>query len=244
MPDPERIGKVFAPIKTATIRTPAGARRRARLFFPAPSWREDLMGQRRKWWIGLLPLLALWLGVNMVAIAPVEGDLARRANAALERVTGDPGFSVAAGRDVSLNGRIFDESTRSAALAAVAALPGVRKVTDGLSPPPPANPWLWRAVSGEWRPDDFGRDAVSPRTHSHRRGGAKDAAASAGRRPVELFHRRAGRFRRQGRRRLADSGAFERRRSAIARRQPERFRARRRRPPITRPRSRSRDARP
>ena len=29
------------------------------------------MGQRRKWWIGLLPLLALWLGVNMVAIAPV-----------------------------------------------------------------------------------------------------------------------------------------------------------------------------
>ena len=104
------------------------------------------MGQRRKWWIGLLPLLALWLGVNMFAIAPVEGDLAGRANAALERVTGDPGFSVAAGRDVSLNGRIFDESTRSAALAAVAALPGVRKVTDGLNPPPPANPWLWRAV--------------------------------------------------------------------------------------------------
>jgi OOP family OmpA-OmpF porin len=105
------------------------------------------MGQRRKWWIGLLPLLALWLGVNMVAIAPVEGDLAGRANAALERVTGDPGFSVAAGRDVSLNGRIFDESSRSAALAAVAAIPGVRKVTDGLNPPPPANPWLWRAVS-------------------------------------------------------------------------------------------------
>ena len=104
------------------------------------------MGQRRKWWIGLLPLLALWLGVNMVAIAPVEGDLAGRANAALEQVTGDPGLSVAAGRDVSLNGRIFDESTRSTALAAVAALPGVRKVTDGLNPPSPANPWLWRAV--------------------------------------------------------------------------------------------------
>ena len=104
------------------------------------------MGQRRKWWIGLLPLLALWLGVNTFAMAPVEGDLAGRANAALKQVTGEPGFAVAAGRDVRLNGEIFDESTRSAALAAVAALPGVRKVTDGLSPPPPANPWLWRAV--------------------------------------------------------------------------------------------------
>ena len=104
------------------------------------------MGQRIKWWIGLLPLLALWLGVNTFAMAPVEGDLAGRANAALEQITGEPGFSVAAGRDVSVNGRIFDASTRSAALAAVAALPGVRKVTDGLSLPRVAKPWLWRAV--------------------------------------------------------------------------------------------------
>jgi OOP family OmpA-OmpF porin len=81
-----------------------------------------------------------------LAIGPVEGDLAGRANAALQQVAGERGFSVAAGRDVSLNGSVFDESTRSAALAAVAALPGVRKVTDGLSPPPPANPWLWRSV--------------------------------------------------------------------------------------------------
>jgi OOP family OmpA-OmpF porin len=146
MPDPERIGKVFAPIKTPTIRTPAGADRGAPLFFSAPSWREDLMGQRIKWWIGLLPLLALWLGVNTFARAPVEGDLARRANAALERIIGEPGLAIVAGRDVSVNGQIFDESTRAEALAAVAALPGVRKVNDGLSLPPTANPWLWRAV--------------------------------------------------------------------------------------------------
>ncbi len=87
------------------------------------------MGQRIKWWIGLLPLLALWLGVNTFAMAPVEGDLAGRANAALEQITGEPGLSVVAGRDVSVNGQIFDESTRAAALAAVAALQGVRKVT-------------------------------------------------------------------------------------------------------------------
>jgi OOP family OmpA-OmpF porin len=104
------------------------------------------MGQRRKWWLGLLPLLALWIGVNKLAIGQVEGDLAGRADAALRQVAGEPGFSVAvAGRDVSLNGWVFDESTRSTALAAVAALPGVRTVTDGLKPPP-ANPWLWRAV--------------------------------------------------------------------------------------------------
>ena len=104
------------------------------------------MCQANKWWIGLLPLLALWLGMNWLETERVESDLSAGADAALAQVTGEPGFSVAAGRDVSLNGWIFDESTRSAALAAAAAAPGVRMVTDGLSAPPPQNPFLWRAA--------------------------------------------------------------------------------------------------
>lgn len=97
------------------------------------------MGQRRKWWIGLVPLLALWLAVNKFAIGDVEADLVRRSGAALARATGDPGVSAAAsGRDVRIDGWISDGSARQAALAAVAALPGVRSVTGGRSAPSPA----------------------------------------------------------------------------------------------------------
>jgi outer membrane protein OmpA-like peptidoglycan-associated protein len=88
------------------------------------------MSQRRKWWIGLVPLLALWLGVNKFAIGDVEADLARRVDAALARV-GDRDLSAAvAGRDVTINGLIFEGSARRAALDAVADVPGVRRVTD------------------------------------------------------------------------------------------------------------------
>ncbi len=104
------------------------------------------MCQPQKWWIGLLPLLALWFGLNLFETAGVEHDLAGSADAALAKSVGEPGFSVASGRDVSLNGWVFDESTRPAALAAAAAIPGVRLVTDGLSQPPAQKPYLWSAA--------------------------------------------------------------------------------------------------
>jgi outer membrane protein OmpA-like peptidoglycan-associated protein len=94
------------------------------------------MGQRRKWWIGLAPLLALWIGLNRFAIGDVEADLTRRADAALARVTGDPVSAAVAGRDVTLNGLISEGSARPAALHAVADLAGVRRVTDARSAPP------------------------------------------------------------------------------------------------------------
>ncbi|MGO9944624.1 MAG: OmpA family protein [Rhodoblastus sp.] len=103
------------------------------------------MCQPRKWWIGLLPLLALWLLLNRAETNRIERELAGLADAALAQVAGEPGFSVAAGRDVSLNGWVFDEATRAAALAAAASAPGVRRVEDGLSEPPAENPYLWRA---------------------------------------------------------------------------------------------------
>jgi OOP family OmpA-OmpF porin len=105
------------------------------------------MSQRRKWWIGLAPLLALWLGVNKFAIGDVEADLARRADATLARVTGDPGLSATAvGRDVTIDGWIFEDSAGPAALDAVAELRGVRSVTDARRLPPLAKPWVWRAA--------------------------------------------------------------------------------------------------
>lgn len=107
------------------------------------------MCQPAKWWIGLLPLLALWLVMNWLETGRVERDVAARADAALTQVTGEHGFSMASGRDVSINGWIFNEAMRPAALAAAAAVPGVRQVADGLSEPPPRNPYVWRAALAE-----------------------------------------------------------------------------------------------
>lgn len=103
------------------------------------------MGRPGKWWIGLLPLLALWLVMNNVETGRIERDLARRANASLAQTVGAAGFSTAQGLDLHLNGWIFDEKTRGAALAAAAALPGVRAVKDGLSAPLRRSPYVWRA---------------------------------------------------------------------------------------------------
>ncbi len=104
------------------------------------------MCQPGKWWIGLLPLLALWLVMNWFETGRVEHDLSTRADAALAKVAGEPGFSMASGRDVSLDGWIFDETMRPAALTAAAAVPGVRLVADGLSEPPPRDPYIFRAA--------------------------------------------------------------------------------------------------
>ncbi len=104
------------------------------------------MCQPGKWWIGLLPLLALWLIMNWTETSRIESDVAAQADAALAQVTGEHGFSIAAGRDVSLNGWIFNEAMRPAALAAAADARGVRQVEDGLSEPPPRDPYIWRAA--------------------------------------------------------------------------------------------------
>lgn len=103
------------------------------------------MCQPEKWWIGLLPLLGLWLLLNRLETIRIESDIVGRADAALAQVSGERGFSVAAGRDVSLNGWIFSEEERSNALAAAAAA-GVRVVADGLSEPLAQDPYVWRAT--------------------------------------------------------------------------------------------------
>jgi outer membrane protein OmpA-like peptidoglycan-associated protein len=104
------------------------------------------MCQPGKWWIGLLPLLALWVMLNRLETDRIEADVAGRADIALAEVSGEQGFSVAAGRDVNLEGWIFSEAQRSEALAAAGAAPGVRGVADGLSEPPAQDPYLWRAT--------------------------------------------------------------------------------------------------
>lgn len=98
------------------------------------------------WWMGLAPVLALWLALIQLETGPFEQGLARSADAVLRERLGEGASAMASGRDVTVGGMIFDESKRSAALAEVAALPGVRRVADALVPPPPLAPFAWRAV--------------------------------------------------------------------------------------------------
>ncbi len=107
------------------------------------------MCQPRRWWIGLLPLLVLWLAVIWFETPRIEAAIAGAADKALAGTTGEAGFSSALGRDVSLKGWVFDEAARPAALAAAVAAPGVRLLSDGLSAPPLQNPYLFRAALGD-----------------------------------------------------------------------------------------------
>ncbi|WP_296707118.1 OmpA family protein [Rhodoblastus sp.] len=96
--------------------------------------------------MGLAPVLALWLALIQFETGPFEQGLAGRADAVLRERLGDGASAMAQGRDVTVSGMIFDESARAAALAEVAALPGVRRVADALVPPPPLAPYAWRAA--------------------------------------------------------------------------------------------------
>lgn len=98
------------------------------------------------WLFGLASAAALWLASIYFESPRFERDLAMRASAILREKFGDSAFANAHGRDIRLDGLIFDESARAGAVAAVAAIPGVRLVADSLASPPPLSPYSWRAV--------------------------------------------------------------------------------------------------
>ena len=79
-----------------------------------------------KCWIGLLPLLAIWGLANWVKTSPIEADLTQRAGAAVAKAGLAANSLSVAGRDVSLAGEIFDETSRAPVIASADAEPGVR----------------------------------------------------------------------------------------------------------------------
>ena len=98
-----------------------------------------------KWWPGLVPLVVFWAIAAWTNTAPVEFDLAARATAALKDVLLDKtGISVE-GRDVTFAAEAFSEDGRRGAVAAVAAVPGVRLVNDETRLVPEAKPFVWSA---------------------------------------------------------------------------------------------------
>ena len=98
-----------------------------------------------KWWPGVIPLAAFWAIATWTSTADVEADLAGRSTAALKDSVLDKIRITVAGRDVTLAADAFSEEGRRSALAAVAAVPGVRLVNDDTRLVPEAKPFVWSA---------------------------------------------------------------------------------------------------
>ena len=98
-----------------------------------------------KWWPGLVPLVVFWAIAAWTNTAPLEFDLAARATAALKDILLDKTSISVEGRDVSFAAEAFSEDGRRGAVAAVAAVPGVRLVNDETRLVPEAKPFVWSA---------------------------------------------------------------------------------------------------
>jgi OOP family OmpA-OmpF porin len=90
-------------------------------------------------------LIVFWAIAAWTNTAPVEFDLAARATAALKDILLDKTSISVEGRDVTFAAEAFSEAGRSGAVAAVAAVPGVRLVNDETRLVPEAKPFVWSA---------------------------------------------------------------------------------------------------
>ncbi len=116
-----------------------------------------MAGQAGKWRYGLLPLAALWLGVNTLETPRIEAELKERAQRALDALGAVGAHPHVEGRDVTLKGEIAD-SARAAAVASVAATGG-RVAADALSALPAPKPEVAAA-----RPDKPASAMTEPKT--------------------------------------------------------------------------------
>ncbi len=109
-----------------------------------------------KWWPGTIPLLILWAFAAWINTEPLEAELAARSNAALNDILLDKRKITVGGRDVTLAADAFSEGGRKSAVAAIAAVPGVRLVNDETRLVPEAKPFVWSAERDVIRVTLFG----------------------------------------------------------------------------------------
>src|SRR6201996_3076404 len=98
-----------------------------------------------KWWPGTIPLAVIWALAAWFNTSPLETELAGRSTAALKDILLDKSKVTASGRDVTLAADAFSEEGRRNAVAAIAAVPGVRLVNDETRLIPEAVPFVWSA---------------------------------------------------------------------------------------------------
>ena len=163
-------------------------------------WRMGMRG------LGLAPALALWLALIHFETAPFEQDLAARAGAIVREKLGEAASAEAEGRDLRLNGLIFDEfgaggrarrgrrpSRRAPGrrFAGAAAAAGAVFLARGM---------------GRIGRDAFRRGSLARRAGDAGGGGERSLPRRAIRGRNDLCFRRAGRLRRRGRQGLARAG--------------------------------------
>jgi OOP family OmpA-OmpF porin len=98
-----------------------------------------------KWWPGVIPLVVVWALAAWTSTLPLESDLAARSSLALRDTVLDKSRVAVAGRDVTFAADAFSEDGRRSAVAAVAAVSGVRLVNDETRLVPEAKPFAWSA---------------------------------------------------------------------------------------------------
>jgi OmpA-OmpF porin, OOP family len=106
------------------------------------------MHQPSKWWVGLIPIAALWVLANGVRTEPVETDVASRAKEVLTEA-GDIASAMTAkalGRDVLVEGLEFADGDRGRLGQAVDQASGVRLVDWRLQRVLPARPFEFAAT--------------------------------------------------------------------------------------------------
>src|SRR5215475_12510344 len=105
------------------------------------------MHQPGKWWVGLLPIAALWVLANGVRTESVEADVASRAQAVLAEAPeiASEMKATALGRDVRLEGREFADGDGTRMGQAVDRANGVRLVDWRLQRVLPARPFEFAA---------------------------------------------------------------------------------------------------
>src|SRR5690348_11266647 len=96
-----------------------------------------------KWWPGLVPLAALIAIAAWTNTALLESDLAADSAAAAKSTLLDKTRMSASGRDVPFDAEALSEPGRRNAVAALEAVPGVRRVNDETRLVPEAKPFVW-----------------------------------------------------------------------------------------------------
>ena len=106
------------------------------------------MHQPSKWWVGLLPIAALWVLANGVRTESVEADVASRAQAVLAEAPdiASEMKAKASGRDVRLEGLEFADGDGNRISQAVDRANGVRLVDWRLQRVLPARPFEFAAT--------------------------------------------------------------------------------------------------
>ncbi len=104
------------------------------------------MRQPEKWWMGLIPVAALWLAADFVKTGAIEADIGSRASAAVTQASPDIASAMTiavAGRDVRIEGPEFTARANDPLGRAVADAGGVRLVDARFTPVTAAKPYVF-----------------------------------------------------------------------------------------------------